>query len=62
MQNMMLAYSSKCYSVTGVDKVTIFSSHIRNMKIVDSPNYLVSMAVFVLHYLCIGRALKRGQD
>ena len=32
MQNMMLAYSSKCYSVTGLDKITIFSTHIRNIQ------------------------------
>ena len=34
MQNMTLAYSSKCYSVTGVDKVTIFSSH--NSEYIDT--------------------------
>ena len=58
----MLAYSSKYYVLTGVDKVTIFSIHIRNIQILDLPTYLVSMAMFVLHYLCIGRALKRGCD
>ena len=31
-QTFMLAYSSKRYCVTGVDKVKIFSSHIRNIQ------------------------------
>ena len=48
-----------CYSVTGVDKMTLFSIHIRNIQILDLPKYVVSMAMFVLHYACIWRALKR---
>ena len=42
--------------------MTIFSSHIKNIQILDLPKYLVSMAMFLLHYVCIGRALKRGCD
>ena len=49
----------KMISVTGVDKVTTLSSHIRNTLIPDLPKYLVSMAMFVLHYLCIVRAKAR---
>ena len=46
--DVSIAYSSKFYSVTGLDKVTIFSSQIRNIQILDLPKYLVSMAMFVL--------------
>ena len=63
MQNMMLAYSSKCYSITVVNKVTIFSSHNDwNIQILNLPEYLLSMAMFVLHYLCIVHAFKCGCD
>ena len=40
MQNMMLAYSSKHYSVNGVDEVTICNSHIRNVPILDLPKII----------------------
>ena len=48
---MMLAYSSKCYSVTVVDIVEIFRSHIMNMQILDLPKHLVSMAMFFTIYV-----------
>ena len=62
MQNMMLAYSSKCDSVIEVVWQNLVVIIIRNIQILDLPKYLVSMAMFVLHYLCIGRASKRGFD
>ena len=40
---MMLAYSSNCYSVTGVDKVTLISSYIRIIHILDLPKYWVGL-------------------
>ena len=43
MQNMKLAYSPECYSVTGLDKMTIFSSHIRNI------HYTSFTEIFVIH-------------
>ena len=64
----VLKYSQVCiekYHFRLLKKYPIFAAPFENSpyRYLIYPNiYLVSMAMFVLHYLCIGRALKPGCD